>query len=112
MKKIAFAIIGWLVLLIGIVMIPYPGPGWAVVFAGLLILSKEYHWARRLLKYSKHRYESYQHWVSLQPLYIRSLMFIATGIVVVATLWLLNVYGTANDWLDLGYEWMNSPLLR
>jgi hypothetical protein len=40
-------IVGGVVLAAGIVMIPYPGPGWLVVFMGLAILSREFPWAQR-----------------------------------------------------------------
>jgi len=46
-------IAGVLVVLIGIVLIPLPGPGWAIVFGGLAILATEYVWAQRLLSYAK-----------------------------------------------------------
>ena len=51
-KKVFIGIVGGIVLLAGIVMIPYPGPGWVVVFAGLGILSTEFEWAQRVLHYA------------------------------------------------------------
>ena len=41
--------VGLLVLGVGILAIPYPGPGWAIVFIGLAILATEFEWARKLL---------------------------------------------------------------
>jgi uncharacterized protein (TIGR02611 family) len=40
---------GWLVVVIGVVLLPLPGPGWVIIFAGLSILATEYPWAKRLL---------------------------------------------------------------
>jgi hypothetical protein len=54
-KRIFVTIAGVLVILIGIVLIPLPGPGWAIVFAGLAILATEYVWAQRLLAYAKQK---------------------------------------------------------
>ena len=54
-KRIVVTIVGVLVVLIGIVLIPLPGPGWAIVFGGLAILATEYVWAQRLLAYSKRK---------------------------------------------------------
>jgi len=46
---------GSLVLLIGILLIPVPGPGGLpVTLAGLAILSSEFTWAQRLLQRLKH----------------------------------------------------------
>ena len=37
---------GWLLVVVGVVLIPLPGPGWLVVGIGLLVLSRELRWAR------------------------------------------------------------------
>lgn len=55
-KRIAVTIAGFVVVLVGIVLIPLPGPGWLIVFGGLAILATEYVWARRLLNYAKAKF--------------------------------------------------------
>jgi uncharacterized protein (TIGR02611 family) len=52
-KRIAVTIAGFTVVVVGIILIPLPGPGWLIVFSGLAILATEYVWARRLLNYAK-----------------------------------------------------------
>jgi uncharacterized protein (TIGR02611 family) len=54
-KRVLVTIVGVAVVLIGIVLIPLPGPGWAIVFGGLAILATEYVWAKRLLTFSKRK---------------------------------------------------------
>ena len=54
-KRIAVTVVGFAVVLIGIILIPLPGPGWAIVFGGLAILATEYVWAQRLLNYAKRK---------------------------------------------------------
>jgi uncharacterized protein (TIGR02611 family) len=58
-RKIFRAIIGFVVLLIGIVLtIPgIPGPGLAVILLGLVILSAHFHWARRAVEWVKRKSE-------------------------------------------------------
>ena len=46
--RVAFAVAGVVVLLVGIVTIPLPGPGWATVFVGLGMLALEFVWAEKL----------------------------------------------------------------
>ncbi|WP_354701661.1 hypothetical protein DSM112329_01987 [Paraconexibacter sp. AEG42_29] len=46
--RVAYAIAGVIVLVVGIVAIPLPGPGWAIVFVGLGMLALEFVWAERL----------------------------------------------------------------
>ena len=46
----AFRIVaGFTLLLVGVVMIITPGPGWLVIFLGLSLLAAEFIWARRLM---------------------------------------------------------------
>ena len=47
--RIGFALIGFLVLLAGFIMLFTPGPGWAVIVLGLAMLALEFAWAERLL---------------------------------------------------------------
>ncbi len=48
--KIAF---GFTLLIVGLVMVFTPGPGWLVIVIGLGVLAAEYVWARRLLEQVK-----------------------------------------------------------
>jgi uncharacterized protein (TIGR02611 family) len=42
-------VVGFTLLLAGIVMIVTPGPGWLVILLGLGLLAAEFVWARRLM---------------------------------------------------------------
>jgi uncharacterized protein (TIGR02611 family) len=48
--RIAFAIAGFLVLVLGVIMLFTPGPGWAAIILGLGILALEFSWAERWLE--------------------------------------------------------------
>jgi uncharacterized protein (TIGR02611 family) len=48
--RVAAAIGGFLVVLLGIVLIPLPGPGLLVVAVGLAVLALEFAWAEHLLE--------------------------------------------------------------
>ncbi|MFZ2545041.1 MAG: TIGR02611 family protein [Candidatus Saccharimonadales bacterium] len=109
-KKVLTGIVGGVVLLAGIMMIPYPGPGWAVVFIGLGILSTEFEWAHRVLEFAKDKYDAWANWVAKQSNYVKFAIGFFTAVVVVVTIWLFNGYGFINDWLNLKQDWVNSPL--
>ena len=111
-KKIATTISGSVVLVVGVILIPYPGPGWLVVFMGLAILAREYTWAARVLEYAKSKFDDWNNWIARQNIFIRSLTFIGTTVVVIATLWLLNVYGQIDKWFNLGQYWVYSPFVK
>lgn len=109
-KKVFIGIVGGVVLLAGIIMIPYPGPGWLVVFAGLGIMSTEFEWAQRVLHFARKKYDAWTDWVKRQNRVFKTSIWLATAAIVVITIWLLNGYGLINSWLNLGWDWVTSPL--
>jgi uncharacterized protein (TIGR02611 family) len=53
--RIAVAIVGTLVLLVGIVMLVTPGPAFVVIPLGLGILATQFRWAKHALRQMKQR---------------------------------------------------------
>lgn len=111
-RKLGITIGGGTLLVVGIIAIPYPGPGWLIVFAALGILAQEYPWARRTLKFARRQYDRWSEWVKQQNWFVRSLTFIATAIIVVLTLWLLNAYGLMASWVSIDWPWLRSPFFN
>ncbi|CAJ1505201.1 TIGR02611 family protein [[Mycobacterium] burgundiense] len=103
-------VVGVLVLAVGIVTIPYPGPGWAIVFLGLGILATEFSWARRLLGYARERYDRFMAWFWLQGLWIQILGALFTAAVVMTTLWVLGAVAWGAGLVGIEWPWLNSPL--
>lgn len=110
-KKIVIGLVGWAVLLAGIVMIPYPGPGWVVVFLGLTILGTEFDWAKRVHSYTHAKYTAWQQWIRSQAPVVQAVFWLLTCMTVIVTVWIVNGYGMINSWLHLGQDWLQSPLL-
>jgi len=108
--RIAVAMVGLAVLAVGIVAIPYPGPGWALVFLGLGILATEFRWAQLVLHWVKERYDRVMDWFKRQGLWVRVLGAASTAAVVVATLWLLGAIGFFSDLVGLEHELLKSPI--
>jgi len=111
-KKAFIAISGGLVVLIGLVLIPYPGPGWLVVFSGLAILSTEFAFAKKILHIARGRYDAWVSWLKRQNTFIQLGALLFTSIVVALTVWLLNGFGFINSLLSLGQDWLVSPMFR
>lgn len=109
-KKVLIGIVGGLVVLIGLILVPYPGPGWLIVFGGLAILATEFESASKVLDYAKGKYDQWVNWLKRQNIYVRLAVLGLTGIVIVLTIWLLNGFGLINSVLGLGREWLTSPL--
>lgn len=103
-------LVGAAVLVMGIVAIPYPGPGWLIVFAGLAILGTEFVWAQRVLQFLRRHYDTWTRWLRGQPGGVRLLVMTGTLTVVLLTLWLLNAFGLVADLAGLPWDWVRSPL--
>jgi uncharacterized protein (TIGR02611 family) len=110
--RIAIGVLGTLVLAGGLVAIPYPGPGWAIVFVGLAILASEFAWAKRVLHFARGKYDAWTDWLGRQNLLVKFLVLAATALIVVATLWLLNAFWLVAGWVGLQeWTWLQSPIL-
>ncbi|MCV7278675.1 TIGR02611 family protein [Mycolicibacterium flavescens] len=108
--RLAVGFVGVVVLTAGILAIPYPGPGWAIVFIGLGILATEFDWARRLLGYVRERYDKAMDWFKQQGLWVQLLGAAFTAAVVVGTLWLLGAVGFFADLVGIEHELLKSPI--
>ncbi len=85
--RIGVGVLGLAIVLLGLVLVPLPGPGWLVVFVGLGILATEFAWAERLLDYGRARLRAWLGWVGRQSLLVRGLISLValgfvTGVVV------------------------------
>jgi uncharacterized protein (TIGR02611 family) len=108
--RIVVGVIGLAVLGVGILAIPYPGPGWAIVFVGLGILATEFDWARRLLAYARERYDKVMDWFHRQHAIVQILGGVLTALIVAATLWLLGALDWTAELVGFEREWLNSPI--
>ena len=54
-KRLVKIVVGFTLLLAGVVMLITPGPGWAAIIGGLALLAAEFAWARWLLNKIKER---------------------------------------------------------
>ena len=54
-KRIAVSIVGFALVLAGLVMLILPGPGILVIIAGLAVLATEYVWAEIALNFAKRK---------------------------------------------------------
>jgi len=109
-KKVLVGILGGLVTLIGLILVPYPGPGWLIVFGGLAILATEFAFAARVLAFARGKYDAWVAWLKRQNFFVKVIVLALTCAVVLVTLWLLNGFGIIVHVFDLPYPWLVSPL--
>lgn len=91
--RVGVTIVGVAVIAGGIVLLPLPGPGWLIIFAGLGILATEYAWAARLLRWVREQVRRWTRWAAARPLWLRLLGGLLVLVVVaglVAAAWFLR----------------------
>jgi uncharacterized protein (TIGR02611 family) len=88
--QVGVFVVGLAVVAAGVVMLPLPGPGWVVIFAGMALWATEFVWAQLVLRWTKRKVtEAAQR--ALDPrVRRRNLVLTAIGLVVVGTL--LGIY--------------------
>lgn len=98
-------LLGWTVLVVGVITIPLPGQGWLTTFLGVGILSLEQNWARRLLGWGVKLYDRFFAWYHRQSLTARIAMII--GLILV--IWVVFA-GIAVGWWHAGGLDVLTPL--
>jgi uncharacterized protein (TIGR02611 family) len=76
--KIVVGVIGTAIVIAGLIMVPFPGPGWLVVFFGLAVLATEFHWARKLLEFGKRMLHAWTEWYKQQGWTVRIIVLVVT----------------------------------
>jgi uncharacterized protein (TIGR02611 family) len=87
--KWVVGIAGVLVIIVGIIALPAPGPGWVIIFLGIGILASEFEKAQRLLDWAKDTVSRWNDWQKTQPLWVRGLLALGTLLLVLAIFWAL-----------------------
>lgn len=108
--RVTAGVLGTAIVIVGIIALPAPGPGWVIIFAGLGILAAEFAWAKRLLHWVHVRYEAWVAWMGRQSRAVQLLvMTVILGSAAVLA-WLLGVFDTVGGWVGLDWPWLESPL--
>ncbi|MFK0283578.1 TIGR02611 family protein [Streptomyces sp. NPDC090499] len=53
--QVGVFVIGLAVVAVGVVLLPLPGPGWVIIFAGMAIWATEFVWAQLVLRWTKRK---------------------------------------------------------
>lgn len=106
--KVTVALLGAVVVGVGVVLIPLPGPGWALVLLGLAIWAVEFVWAKHLLRYTRYRVHRWTRWAAGQSLPVRLLLG-AVGLAFVAAVATVSLkVGLGIDLLGEGWRYITT----
>jgi uncharacterized protein (TIGR02611 family) len=102
------AALGLVVVVIGLIAVPAPGPGWLIVFIGVSIWASEFEWAQRLLYWGKDRLRDWQHWLQSKPWWVSALVALGTAAIVACVFWAYFAWVGSPSWLpDVVEGWLD-----
>ncbi|MFI7101622.1 TIGR02611 family protein [Streptomyces sp. NPDC050161] len=93
-------VVGLAVVAVGVVMLPLPGPGWLVIFAGMAIWATEFVWAQLVLRWTKRKVTEAAHKALDPKVRRRNIILTSVGVVIIAVLLAVYVaqFGFAMPW--------------
>ena len=102
--RLVVGVLGLIILVVGLIMVPFPGPGWLVVFLGLAIWATEFEWAQRLLHHARDILKTWNERLKPQPWWVKGLVLLVTMVAVAAIFWLLFLISGVPPFFPDGVE--------
>ncbi len=90
--QVGIFIIGLAVVVLGIIMLPLPGPGWVVIFGGMAIWATEFVWAQLVLRWTKRKVTEAAQKALDPKVRRRNIILTSIGLVIVAAIVAVYLY--------------------
>ncbi|MET7680858.1 TIGR02611 family protein [Streptomyces sp. NPDC005423] len=84
--QVGVFVLGLAVVGAGVIMLPLPGPGWVVIFAGMAIWATEFVWAQLVLRWTKRKVTEATRRALDPAVRRRNIVLTSVGLVIVAAL--------------------------
>ncbi|MEP7193452.1 MAG: TIGR02611 family protein [Actinomycetota bacterium] len=105
--RILVGFVGLVIVVVGLILVPFPGPGWVIVFVGLAIWASEFEWAQRLLRRARHTLRSWNDWLGRQAWWVKGLALVLTIAAVALFFWVLFLISGVPSYLpDVVEVWL------
>ncbi|MFI9048979.1 TIGR02611 family protein [Streptomyces sp. NPDC053427] len=98
--QVGVFVVGLAVVVIGVIMLPLPGPGWLVIFAGMAIWATEFVWAQLVLRWTRRKVTEAAQKALDPKVRRRNIILTVIGLVIIAVLLAVYVwkFGFAMPW--------------
>ncbi|MGA9747190.1 MAG: TIGR02611 family protein [Nocardioides sp.] len=109
--KVLVAVVGTLVVAVGVVMLVTPGPAFVLIPLGLAILATEFQFARRWLHWARVKAEEAKAKSDALDPAVRRRRLVLSGVVVLAVVGAVAGYVAFYDWPRFaigGWDWVQS----
>ncbi|TWP35803.1 TIGR02611 family protein [Leekyejoonella antrihumi] len=91
--RCGIAVVGAAIVVGGIILLPLPGPGWVIIFAGIGVWATEFAWAKRLLRFAQQKVAAWGRWMQRQPWWMQGLVTLGIVVLVLLVFWGLFAIG-------------------
>lgn len=108
--RVVVGVIGIAVVIFGIIALPAPGPGWAIIFLGLGILAAEFEGAHRVLVWVRAKYQAWVDWLGRQHRVVQLIVLTGILLLVAVCAWFFGAFALAASWMRLDWDWLHSPV--
>jgi uncharacterized protein (TIGR02611 family) len=85
--KIVVGVAGAGMVVGGLILVPFPGPGWLIVFLGLALLATEFAWAQGVLQFARRQVTAATDWLKRQNWPVRILAGLLTAALAFTIVW-------------------------
>lgn len=104
--RVTVGFVGATVVVLGLVLVPLPGPGWLIVLTGVAIIASEFSFARRLLRFAREKLTAWTQWVTASHWTIGTSLALLSCAVVIGVVWLVLLWlglpgWVPRDWVPL-----------
>jgi uncharacterized protein (TIGR02611 family) len=100
--RFVVALLGVAITFGGLLLVPLPGPGWLVVFAGLALLATEFEPARRVLDFGRRTLRRWTTWLGRRGFGVRLGVGLGTLACVAGALWGAAAVAGVPSWVPDG----------
>lgn len=97
--RLTVGALGVAVVLLGLVLVPLPGPGWLIVLTGVAIIASEFAIARRLLRYARTKLTAWTRWVAASHWTVGAGLGLVTCVFVIGVVWLVLLWLGLPAWV-------------
>ena len=105
--RIIVGVLGLALVVLGLLLVPLPGPGWLIVLAGFAVWAVEFAWARRLLHRARELLHNWNVWIKKQSWYVRLPILLAIIAIVAVVAWLSFQQLFGFDPVDWAIGWLS-----
>lgn len=98
--QVGVFVVGLAVVVVGVIMLPLPGPGWLVIFGGMAIWATEFVWAQLVLRWTKRKVTEAAQKALDPKVRRRNIILTTIGVVIIAVALAVYVwkFGFAMPW--------------